>query len=73
MECCDSVTRFGWSGSAVLGGWIIHRNGYGVSFLYTGILQFFAALFLLVLLPLLPHTDNERKRSTSSDVHGSQQ
>ena len=69
----DSVTRFGWSGSAVLGGWIIHRNGYGVSFLYTGILQFFAALFLLVLLPLMPHTDHERKMAANSDVQDSRQ
>ena len=69
----DSVTRFGWSGSAVLGGWIIHRDGYGVSFLYTGVLQFFAALFLLVLLPLLPHKDHERKRSASSDTQEDRQ
>ena len=69
----DSVTRFGWSGSAVLGGWIIHRDGYGVSFLYTGILQFFAALFLLVLLPLMPHTDHERKMAANSDVQDSRQ
>ena len=43
----DSVTRFGWSGSAVLGGWIIHRDGYGVSFctlVFCSFLQLFFSL-----------------------------
>jgi hypothetical protein len=35
----DSVTRFGWSGSAVLGGYIIDRWDYGASFLATAVSQ----------------------------------
>lgn len=60
----DSVTRFGWSGSALLGGWIIHYYGYGTSFLYTGILQIVAAFILALLIPLVP--GNEQKRAASS-------
>ena len=67
----DSVTRFGWSGSAILGGWIISNYGYGTSFLYTGILQFFAALFLFCLIPLIPSNGDERKRSTSVESYES--
>ena len=55
----DSVTRFGWSGSAVLGGYIIDRWGYGYSFLATAICQGISALVLLLLLPILPAGDTE--------------
>jgi len=57
----DSVTRFGWSGSAVLGGYIIDRWDYGASFLATALAQFLSASILLVLLPLLG-VDKERGR-----------
>ena len=67
----DSVTRFGWSGSAILGGWIISSYGYGASFLYTGILQFLAAVFLFCLIPLVPNNDNERHREASVDSYES--
>ena len=59
----DSVTRFGWSGSAFLGGWIIHYYGYGTSFLYTGILQIGAALILALLIPLVPSNEGSRAPS----------
>ena len=59
----DSVSRFGWSGSAFLGGWIIHYYGYGTSFLYTGILQIGAALILALLIPLVPSNEGSRAPS----------
>ena len=55
----DSVTRFGWSGSAVLGGFIIDRWGYGASFLVTAITQAVSATILFLLLPILPEGDTE--------------
>ena len=35
----DSVMAFGWSGSAILGGFLVDKYGYGETFLYTAILQ----------------------------------
>ena len=35
----ESVTSFGWSGSAALGGWLIHRVGFHVTFLITATMQ----------------------------------
>merc|ERR1711988_1982131 len=40
----DSITRFGWSGSAVVGGFIIDAYGYSLAFLVTGAMLATAAL-----------------------------
>ena len=50
----DSVTRFGWSGSAVVGGWIVDRWSYGGSFFITSVVQFLAATMLVCLIPHVP-------------------
>ena len=50
----DSITSFGWSGSAVLGGILVDRYGYSLTFFMTAGLQVFAWLPLLSLLPLIP-------------------
>lgn len=39
----DGVTRFGWSGSAVLGGYLVDRGGYGLTFVVTALTQLAAA------------------------------
>lgn len=49
----DSVTRFGWSGSAVLGGYLIHKYHYGATFLITAGLQALAGLLYLVIVPVV--------------------
>jgi len=42
----ESITQFGWSGSAVVGGWLSDNYGYGGTFLATAALQAIAlALF----------------------------
>jgi predicted MFS family arabinose efflux permease len=33
------VTSFGWSGSAALGGFLIHRYGFQTTFLITALVQ----------------------------------
>eukprot|EP01062_Namystynia_karyoxenos_P042027 TRINITY_DN306_c0_g1_i1.p1 TRINITY_DN306_c0_g1~~TRINITY_DN306_c0_g1_i1.p1 ORF type:complete len:584 (+),score=213.85 TRINITY_DN306_c0_g1_i1:72-1823(+) len=48
-----SVTRFGWSGSAMVGGFIVNKWGYGPSFLITAIMQVISAGILALLLPLM--------------------
>jgi hypothetical protein len=35
----ESVTSFGWSGSAALGGWLIHRYGFQLTFMVTASMQ----------------------------------
>ena len=46
----DGVTRFGWSGSAVLGGYLVDRGGYALTFVVTAATQLIAALVWLVLI-----------------------
>ena len=64
----DSVTRLGWSGSALAGGFIISKYGYGKTFLLTAALQMVAAL---ILLPLTcsdaGHNERERQLSNNND------
>jgi len=50
----DSLTRFGWSGSAFLGGWLVDRGGYGFTFFITAGLSFTGALPWLIIAPLVP-------------------
>ena len=54
----EALTGFTWTGSAVLGGWLISATGsYTWSFFYTAVIYSGA---LLVFLPLLPLTRGER-------------
>lgn len=50
----ESITSFGWSGSAALGGFLIDRFDYGVTFAVTAGIQFISWTILLLLLPLVP-------------------
>ena len=38
-SCIDGVTVFGWSGSALLGGYLVDRHGFAMVFLLTAALQ----------------------------------
>lgn len=62
-----SVTRFGWSGSAMVGGFVVNKWGYGPSFLVTAILQIVAAAILALLLPIIGH---EREVSKEEEKQG---
>jgi len=50
----DSFTRFGWSGSAVIGGFVIDRYGYGCTFFLTAALQFVGYTILIPLIYMIP-------------------
>eukprot|EP00667_Euglena_gracilis_P010472 EG_transcript_10655 len=56
-----SVTSFGWSGSAALGGYLVDRHGYGFTFKVTVAVQLLGAA---VLLPLWPVVGAELPRVT---------
>lgn len=50
----DSVTKFGWSGSAFIGGFLIDKYGYGYTFLITATLQFIGYSLLFPLIYIIP-------------------
>lgn len=51
----DSITAFGWSGSALLGGFLVDRHGFAPVFLATAGLQLFGTLaFTGPLLFMIP-------------------
>jgi len=58
----DGVTRLSWSGSALVGGLLIDKYGYGYTFYFTAILQFIAYCFLIPLLYIVP---SEKQYSNS--------
>mmetsp|Transcript_7638 Transcript_7638/g.18547 ORF Transcript_7638/g.18547 Transcript_7638/m.18547 type:complete len:194 (-) Transcript_7638:791-1372(-) len=50
----ESVTQFGWSGSAAVGGFLIERYGFQTTFFVTASMQLVGWLCSLLLLPLVP-------------------
>lgn len=52
-KALSSVTAAGWSGSAMIGGWLIDRYGFAVTFVITGALQATMIPLWLVLVPLV--------------------
>eukprot|EP00298_Acanthocystis_sp_HF-20_P023017 c31368_g1_i1.p1 GENE.c31368_g1_i1~~c31368_g1_i1.p1 ORF type:complete len:285 (-),score=63.92 c31368_g1_i1:57-911(-) len=50
----QSIGEFGWSGTAVLGGILADDQGYTTTILITALIECFAALFFLLLIPLVP-------------------
>ena len=66
----DGVTRFGWSGSAVLGGYLVDRGGYALTFVVTAATQLIAALVWLALVGRVdPHAAGlvPRRRAPTED------
>ena len=53
-SCVDGITAFGWSGSALLGGYLVDRTGFAPVFLLTAALQFGSTLVTLPLLGWVP-------------------
>jgi hypothetical protein len=49
----DGITRFGWSGSAFLGGYLVDTQGYGYTFRITAMMQATAWTCSLWLMPLI--------------------
>ena len=59
----EAVTSFGWSGSAALGGWLIHQYGFQTVFFATAVAQLGGWLCSLLLIPMVP-----RKELSAADV-----
>lgn len=54
----ESITSFGWSGSAVIGGILTDKYGYGVTFFATAGMQALSVLVYTALLPLVPSQEH---------------
>ena len=63
----ESVNLFSWSGSSMLGGWLIKQVGFNVTFLLTAALQ---ACSIVCLLPLLSIVRAEHSSSHGTRRHG---
>ena len=57
----ESVTRFTWSGSAALGGYLVAMKGYRFCFLITAIIYTVAMIPLFGILKLVPEEDDEEE------------
>jgi len=62
-KALQSITSMGWSGSAMLGGYLIDRYGYGVTFIMTAAFQ---ATVLPLWCALLPMIAKESEFETSA-------
>ena len=61
----DGVLIFGWSGSALLGGILVDKYGFDVTFCITALMQGIGACFLVPLAFLVPRTEAAHKPSAS--------
>jgi hypothetical protein len=61
----ESVSNFGWCGSAVLGGYLVDRFDYSFTFFITALIQGGAVLIWLALVPLVPRVEGKAPSSTS--------
>merc|ERR1711963_839447 len=59
LNSLNSLFRFTWSGSAVLGGWLADAQDYRVSFLWTAAIQGLAVSVRLPTLCMVPRFDND--------------
>lgn len=66
----ESVSQFGWCGSAVLGGLLSDRFDYTFTFLITAILQSLGVLGYSLLIPLVPRSEKDfaKARTEGSDL-----
>jgi len=64
----DSITRFGWSGSAVLGGYLVDHYSYSVTFTITAIMQTIAATSFFLLISIVRIEPPRPKRGLSDPV-----
>eukprot|EP01134_Creolimax_fragrantissima_P001424 CFRG1424T1 len=49
----QAISALGWSGSAMVGGLLADKHGYGVSFMFTALFQGLATLFYLPLIGIV--------------------
>lgn len=55
----ESISQFGWCGSAAMGGWISDHYDYQHTFFFTAIIQSVGIVILTLLLPLVPRKESD--------------
>eukprot|EP00465_Bigelowiella_longifila_P002135 CAMPEP_0185264934 /NCGR_PEP_ID=MMETSP1359-20130426/25475_1 /TAXON_ID=552665 /ORGANISM="Bigelowiella longifila, Strain CCMP242" /LENGTH=151 /DNA_ID=CAMNT_0027853857 /DNA_START=117 /DNA_END=572 /DNA_ORIENTATION=- len=65
----ESISAFGWCGSAVLGGILGDAHGYSFTFLITAMIQGSSILLTATLLPLVPIHEKARSQSISTAAY----
>jgi MFS family permease len=65
----DSVSSFGWCGSAALGGWLTDRYDYTFTFLITAMMQTVGILVYALLLPLVPAQEEDLAKEDRAKTH----
>jgi MFS family permease len=63
----ESITRMTWSGSAVLGGFLVDQYGFRFCFLITAIVYSVSTTPFLLLIYLLPKLEAEREEEKDKD------
>lgn len=61
-QSLQSIVRFGWCGSAAIGGVLADRFGYSFTFLITAGIQLAGTTLQLFLLPLVPRQEGLDKQ-----------
>jgi MFS family permease len=61
----ESISAFGWCGSAALGGYLSDKYDYTVTFFITACIQLIGTLSLVLLLPLVPSREQDLSNTTS--------
>lgn len=64
----ESISQFGWCGSAALGGYISDRFSYNHTFGVTALLQGIGIILFAFLLPLVPRREQDLASEASSNV-----
>jgi len=59
-QSLQSIVRFGWCGSAAIGGVLADSFGYSSTFLITAAIQLAGTCFMLLLIPLVPVKEASR-------------
>jgi predicted MFS family arabinose efflux permease len=57
----ESISAFGWCGSAALGGVLADKYGYNFTFLITAMVQGAAIVIWAFLIPLVPKQEAKAK------------
>eukprot|EP01134_Creolimax_fragrantissima_P006947 CFRG6947T1 len=63
----ESLSAFGWSGSAVLGGILVDKYGFDIAFHATATMQLLAWLPMILLLPLVAREEHVEARNIVSE------
>lgn len=66
-KALESVSAFGWCGSAFVGGYLADKYGYGFSFLITALFQSFGSITYGLLVPLVLDEAASTQTNTSSE------